>query len=79
LTLDAQEQLSVSWTEELLRGHYVRIDCSPSSEEQKVIGLDRTGKDVSETLAAMAAWTYKNLSKPGRATVAEMLNRNRAR
>jgi len=79
LTLDAQEQLSVSWTEELLRSHYVRFDCSPSSEEQKVIGLDRTGKDVSETLAAMAARTFKGCFESNRAMLVEMLNRKRAR
>jgi predicted acylesterase/phospholipase RssA len=79
LTLDAQEQLSVSWTEELLRSHYVRFDCSPSSEEQKVIGLDRTGKNVSETLAAMAARTFKDRFASNRAMLVEMLNRKRAR
>ena len=79
LTLDAQEQLSVSWTEQLLRSHYVRFDRSPSSEEQKVIGLDRTGKNVSETLAAMAARTFIDRFASNRAMLVEMLNRKRAR
>jgi uncharacterized protein len=77
LTLDAQEQLSVSWTEELLRNHYVRFDCAPAPEEQKVIGLDRTGKGVSETLAAMAARTFKDRFESDRAMLVEMLNRRR--
>jgi predicted acylesterase/phospholipase RssA len=78
LTLDVQEQLSVSWTEQLLRSHYVRFDCSPSSEEQKVIGLDRIGKNVSETLAAMAARTFIDRFASNRAMLVEMLNRKRA-
>ena len=78
LTLDAQEQLSVSWTEQLLRSHYVRFDCSPSSEEQKVIGLDRTGKNVSETLAAMGTRTFIDRFASHRALLVEMLNRKRA-
>jgi predicted acylesterase/phospholipase RssA len=78
LTLDVQEQLSVSWTQELLRGNYVRFDCSPSTEERKVIGLDRIGKDVSETLAAMATRTFKDRFESNRALLVEVLNRKRS-
>ena len=75
LTLATQEKLSVQVTSELLGGNYIRLDASPSAEQMKAIGLDRTDKKASDTLKILAQNTVEQGFAQHQAKLREMLNR----
>jgi patatin-like phospholipase/acyl hydrolase len=76
LTLDAQEQLSVDCTKNLLSEHYIRLDIIPSEDERSAVGLDLTNRKAAATLGAMAQRTMNEKIPPQLAQFREMLNRS---
>jgi patatin-like phospholipase/acyl hydrolase len=77
LTLDAQEQISIQATADLLGDRYLRLDTMASEAERKEIGLDMTSTKAAKTLQMMAARTWDEQFPAHQSWLRETLNRSR--
>jgi patatin-like phospholipase/acyl hydrolase len=54
VTTAAQESLSIQLATEVLGDHHIRINATPTPDQQRVIGLDITNEVATDTLLELA-------------------------